>query len=405
MSKRSGSVVRTIARIAIIAVGVGLASWILVSSVMNGFNETIRVRHLSVEPHVLVDVLNPQALESEIEQVSKVLEGAGVSMEAIYPASRQDVILRTYDGLFGGGLLKGLSPEELKSFYQRTQDALKVGRSLEYSLPPEVSEGTWELEADEVIVGIDLARSLGIFEGDPIVVLPPETLLLPKGEAPPYARLKVKSLLSTRLPDVDSQWIFYNREITSFPLRSSMARKETIEIRLVNPYEDELAQAALVDKGYSGSTWRERNKALFFALRLEKWAMSLFLTLSTLITCFAIVSVLVLLIYQKRQEIGILMAMGLSQKQIKRVFIGIGLFLSLVGMGGGVAIGLILSIILDQYPLEVLPDIYYDATIPASIEPFQVVAILFFSTALALAASWLPVKWSLRGSASDCLRG
>lgn len=404
MSKRAGSVVRTIARIAIVAVGVGLASWVLVSSVMNGFNETIRVRHLSVEPHVLVDVLNPQAIESEIEQVRAVLSEADIKIESIIPASQQDVILRTYDGLFGGGVLKGISPHELKSFYERTQRALQVGRSsVDEELPP-LAQETWNLEKDEVIVGVDLARTLGVFEGDPIVVLPPETLLLPKGEAPPYAKLKVKSLLSTRLPDVDGQWIFYNRDIKTFPLRAAMSRKETIEVRLQDPYQDETVKEILEDKGYALSTWRERNKALFFALRLERWAMSLFLTLSTLITCFAIVSVLVLLIYQKRQEIGILMAMGLSQKDIKTIFIGIGLCLSLIGMGGGVLVGLVFAIILDRYPLEILPDIYYDATIPASIDPLQISAILFFSVVLALLASWMPVKWSLKGSASECLR-
>jgi lipoprotein-releasing system permease protein len=404
MSRRSGSVVRTIARIAIGAVGIGLASWVLVSSVMNGFNETIRVRHLSAEPHLLVRIPREDNPEEQREKIGALLKKAGIETESLTLASQQDVILRTYDGLFGGGVLKGLAPKDFRDFYQRTRQALQVGRAHQNDILPELSEDTWKLERDEVVVGMDLARSLGVFEGDPIIILPPETLLLPKGEAPPYVKFKVKSLLSTRLPDVDGQWIFFNREIKGNPLSRVVSREELVEVRLKDPYQDEKVESLLKAKGFSLTTWRERNKALFFALRLERWSMSLFLALSTLITCFAIISVLLLLIYQKRQEIGILMAMGLSPRKLKKIFIGIGLFLSLLGMGGGVGIGLVLSYILDRYPVEVLPDIYYDATIPASIEAPQVLAILFFSIVLALFASWLPVRWSLRESPSSCLR-
>lgn len=404
LSSRSGSVVKTIARIAIVAVGIGLASWVIVSSVMNGFNETIRVRHLSAEPHILISLSPNAEIESEEREVLKLLKKAEVEVESLEHVTQQDVIIRTYDGLFGGGILKGLSPETFRDFYTRTRKAIQAGRRGHSSESLDLNESTWKLERDEVVVGLDLARSLGIFEGDPILILPPETLLLPKGEAPPYAKFKVKSLLSTRLPEVDGQWVFFNKDVEGSPLSRTLSRRETLELRLKNPYQDQKVEEILNQASYKTTTWRERNKALFFALRLERWAMSLFLALSTLITCFAIVSVLLLLIHQKRQEIGILMAMGLSPARVKKIFIGIGLCLSLLGMGGGVGLGLMASYFLDRFPLEVLPDIYYDATIPAHIVPWQVGLIVVFSLLLAVFASWVPVRWSLKLSPSACLR-
>ncbi len=404
MSRRAGSVVRTIARIAIVAVGIGIASWVLVSSVMNGFNETIRVRHLSTEPHVLVEIKNPKKIKVSEDKIKAILKTHDIALESMDGASAQDVIVRTYDGLFGGGVLKGLTPLAFKDFYERTRRAGLVGKISDTDSLPELSEDTWKLDKDEVVMGLDLARTLGVYEGELIVIMPPETLLLPKSEAPPYVQLKIKSLLSTRLPDVDSQWIFYNRESNIAALSQVVSRRENLELRLKDPFQDELVKGLLEKENFKISTWRERNKALFFALRLEKWAMSLFLGLSTLITCFAIISVLLLLIHQKRQEIGILMAMGLSQKKLKQIFVGIGLFLSLIGMGGGLVFGLTTSYLIDRYPVEVLPDIYYDATIPASIEPVQIVGIFFFAVALALFASWFPVRWSLKDSPSACLR-
>ncbi|MCB0412342.1 MAG: ABC transporter permease, partial [Bdellovibrionales bacterium] len=285
----------------------------IVSSVMNGFNETIRIRHLSAEPHLLLEIKKSQNLQNIKAQIHTVLKNAEIQVESSDRVLHQDVILRTYEGLFGGGVLKGMVPEAFGKFYRRTQEALDVGRSHQNFRLQDLLPETWTLEKDEVVVGLDLARSLGIFEGDPIVILPPETLLLPRGEGPPYGRFRVKSLLSTRLPEVDGQLIFFNSEIADSPMISTPSQRETLEIRLVDPYRAEEAKAAIEkNTKFQVSTWKERNKALFFALRLERWAMSLFLGLSTLITCFAIVSVLLLLIYQKKQEIGILMAMGVS---------------------------------------------------------------------------------------------
>src|SRR5690606_16626215 len=100
MSRRSGSVVRLIARIAIVAVGVGIAAWVIVSSVMNGFNETIRVRHLSAEPHVNVSLPKSEDASALADELKTKLTKNGIKVESIVPVSQQDVILRTYDGLF-----------------------------------------------------------------------------------------------------------------------------------------------------------------------------------------------------------------------------------------------------------------------------------------------------------------
>lgn len=395
---------RTIARVSILGVGVGVCSWVIVSSVMNGFNETIRVRHLSAQPHVVIELAKGYDPELSRQEVLEQLKKKKIQVDDVEVINEQDVILRTYEGLFGGGVLKGQASEGFKGFYQRTLEALQAGRSQSLFSTRELEEDTWSLAADEVVIGLDLARTLGIFEGDPILVLPPETLLLPKGEAPPYARVRVKSLLSTHLPDIDGKMIFYNREAKDSPFTSALSRRTSLEIRLKNPYLAEALKKDLQKEGFSISTWQDRNKALFFALRLERWAMGLFLGLSTLITCFSIVAVLLLLIHQKRQEIGILMAMGMSPAKIRRIFAGIGLYLSLLGMGTGISLGVLVSGFMSYYPLEILPDIYYDATIPADIEFMQILFILVFSIAIALFASWFPVALSLKESPSACLR-
>src|SRR5439155_715053 len=105
-------------------------------------------------------------------------------------------------------------------------------------------------------------------------------------------------------------------------------------------------------------TWGDRNSALFHALRLEIVSIGLFLALSTLIAGFSIITVLLILITQKRKEIGLLMAMGLSRKKTRALFTRLGLLLSSVGILSGAALGVIACLVIDSLDTSILPDFY-----------------------------------------------
>src|SRR5690606_38345452 len=118
-------------------------------------------------------------------------------------------------------------------------------------------------------------------------------------------------------------------------LHDSAARRERFDIELKDMTQASKLVSALKTQGLNSSSWEQRNSTLFFALRLEKIVMSVFLSLSSLITSFSVVTVLVLLFTQKREEIGTLMAIGLSRRRAQRLFTCLGLILALLGMGGG----------------------------------------------------------------------
>ncbi|MCB0363094.1 MAG: FtsX-like permease family protein, partial [Bdellovibrionales bacterium] len=111
-----------------------------------------------------------------------------------------------------------------------------------------------------------------------------------------------------------------------------------------------------------------------------------------LITCFSIITVLVLLLTQKRRDLGILMAMGLSQKKTKAIFTRVGMMLSLFGMLGGLLLGLMVCFLLDRYPIELLPDIYYDSSIPVLVTKDLVYFILIASMLVAFLSSYFPAR-------------
>jgi lipoprotein-releasing system permease protein len=386
-SARAGALVKKISWLTVIGLTVSVSALVLVISVMTALNHNIEDRTLAVEPHLTVEIpgVNTANLLEVHPLTSKLKQNENLKVQIF---ENQDVIIRTADGHFRGAVARGLSQDSLNRmiFQMQKLDAKKKTEPL----MPEV------LAPGEILIGIDLAVSLGVFEGDSLMIIPPESLLLPPSEAPRYEKVKVKKIISTSLADVDAQNIFYIRDHTMKMLRNSESRKTGIEIWTPNPNEAESYKADM--KAFPEvrvQTWKERNSALFFALRLEKIVITLFLSLAALIASFSLVSVLVLLISQKRKEIGLLQAIGFSTRNVQKMFMQIGLCLGGLGLGAGLLIGSGLSYWIEKHPLNVLPDIYYDSQIPAYLDGQFVLIILLVGCVIGCLGSY----YSSRGAA------
>jgi lipoprotein-releasing system permease protein len=411
LSRRAGALIRTVAWLCMAGVALGVMSLVVVISVMNGFNDQIRRRLLAVEAHLVVRV--PGITQADLLKNHPVYlalqKKPGIDTQLF---ESQDVILRTVDGLFAGAIAKGVDAKslayilaEMRKNSQAAASAMHGGASSAKIDTPPVSEESTHLGPGEVLIGIDLARSLGVFEGDKITVIPPESLLLPPGEAPAFERATVKGLITTNLPDLDSKVVFYGRGVTFSHLSHSASREAGYEVRMQNPGDaDQLKREIEKQGGVTAETWTERNSALFYALRMEKYAMGSVLALAALIASFSIVTVLVLLLMQKRKDIGLLMALGLSPRRTRHLFVRLGLCLSFIGIGGGMICGIVICLIVQRYPLNFLPDIYYDTTIPASLDPVFIAGILFSSLAIALVSAWIPARKHTAETPSDALR-
>ncbi len=394
MSRRSGALVRIIAWHCIIGIGMGVAALVIVLSVMEGFNLTIRNRMLSVEPH-LVLTQGKRPLPAEVEQLSARIQ-TKAEIDRVDRFESQDLIIRSIEGLFGGAIAKGYDAATLDALLKRVWQGTKKET-------PEPQSERAHLQRNEVIAGVDLARGLGIFEGDEVILVPPEALLLPKGEVPRLQKYKVKSLMNTQIPEVDSKLIFYN--LSDAPSKVKTASLVTgFEVRLKDPYKADVVKADLLQAGYNAQTWMDRDTSLFFALKMESYAMSLFLILAVLITSFSIVIVMVLLMNQKRRDIGMLMALGLSLRRTQVAFLRVGLMLSFMGIFSGALVGSVVCLLLDRYPMELLPDIYTDSTLPAKLTWRILFFVLSCSSFIAVMGSWLPVWRGVLQNPSESLR-
>ncbi len=391
LSKRAGALIRVISWLCIVGIMVGVMSLLVVISVMNGFNDQMRGRLFGLQPHLTI-------IPSGDEQFSAdgLLEFARknkIAVEEVAEVDSRDVIIRTLDGSFSGAVAKGLDEASLDSFYRRVEDLQKKSKINEFEVIRKSADNEW-LGPKEISIGVELARSLGVFEGDQVILIPPEILLKPKSEKTDYERVVIKSILVTRVADLDSKVVFYNKNKTLKRLSPGASGEKGFEVRFQNPDDYRVIESAIEKKHpqWRVESWPERDAALFFALKMEKMMMTIFLSLSALITSFSIVSVLSLLLSQKRKDIGVLLTIGLSPTRTRRVFIMVGMILSGVGVVSGLTLGSLACYILATSKLELLPDIYYDSVIPAHLSWSMVGWVCLASLVVAFVTSYYPAR-------------
>ncbi len=396
LSRRAGALVKRISWLCIFGVSLSLAAFLIVLCVMAGLNQTIHERLLSVEPHMVVQFSTPPNKDIG-ETIKSNLEKNGAKG---FEFETQDVILRTQEGLFRGATARGVTEESLghlletlKTIHSTSKKQDDYEQSTSAAWFHQLNENASAPDSQEVILGSELARMLGVFEGDTLSVIAPESLLLPPSETPKIERLRVTRIITTDVAEIDGQVLFYIRGKSLRRLSSQLSFRQGYEIWTTTPYTlDPIRDIFRAFPEMTIESWQERNSALFYALRLEKTIMGTFLGLSALITGFSILSVLTLLISQKTADIQILKAMGLSQSALRKTFIQIGMYLSCLGLGIGFALGLSASLYIEKYPLNVLPDIYYDSQIPAQVNLGFVLLTLACGVVLSLFGSYWPTR-------------
>lgn len=412
-SQRAGALVRRISFLSSASIFVSVLAFLLVLFVMKGMNRSIEDRVIALEPHLVgnpLKTMTPQQLEKD-PLVQKLKAQPGVQL-SLFEA--QDVILRSLDGRFHGVNARGMDSEGLKTFLQelknlqaRQRDPSTAGSSVEPEKVVDFWDPSEELQEGEVLVGIDLARAMNLFEGDPVLVLAPESLLLPLGETPRTERMKVKKIISTNLADLDAQFFVYLRGKSMVSMQKSPGRKAGFEVRLLDGSKAESLKASLgKDTGFQLQTWGERNSDLFFALKLEKIMIGTFLALAGLVAGSSILTVMVLLLTQKRRDIALLRVLGVSGQGAVQLFSRIGLLLAIAGILPGAILGLGIGAWVEGHPLRLLPTtMYYDSEVPTQVDWILAGVTLLVAGGLSFLGAWIPSRTLIHLPPTDVLRG
>lgn len=388
-SKKAGALVKIISWISFISISIGVAAFLLVLSIMNGFNQNLYNRILAAEPHLTISLNNLDQNKRNFlkDYFQKKSE------KNFFFTEVQDVILRTTDGIFSGAQAKGLSSSAFDFFFRELKKTTNFSKKSIFNYNSSLDLNNFA--DNEIFLGSDLAISIGALEGDQLILVSPETLILPSDEIPIFDTVNVKRILTTNIAHLDNSYIFYlkNKGLNKIKDNNNLTSQMEIWLNKINSYQK--IEKELENKKYQVHSWRERNSSLFYALKLEKIIMGLFLGISAIIASFSIITVISLLISQKKYDIVILRALGLNYQNISLIFRNIGFLLSFLGIVSGVLFSLVVCFILIKFPIKIVPDFYYDNYIPVKVNIYFFIITFFTGLFVSYFCSWIAVKRSL----------
>jgi len=357
--------------ISIGGITVGVMALLVVLSVMSGFQESLQKKILGANAHAVV--LNYKGAIEDHKQVMERLkdEPQIVSMS---PFVFGQVMISSGERAHGV-VMRGIEPvSELK-----TTDILKhlrVG-----SVEELISNSRIQTTEDVypwIILGRELASMLGVMRGDVVNVLSPMGEIGPLGMLPRIKGFQVAGIFEIGMFEYDMNLALTNLKAAGdfFGYGDSVTG---IAVRVDDIYKAAQVSEAVHEKlgfPYYARDWMQMNKNLFFALRLERFAMFIILTLIILVASFNIISTLMMNVMEKQKEIAILKAMGATNRGIMMVFMLQGLFIGIVGTTLGVTGGYILGNIIHNYEIIKLPaDVYYLSTLPVKMKLFDFIVV------------------------------
>ncbi len=362
-------------------VAVGVMALIVVIGVMTGFDEDLKSKILSVNPEIIV--LSKEGRIADYDQVAdriKTMPG----VKTVEPYLYTPVMFST-PGTISGGMLRGLADNVLAAGGPKH---LKVSQGSF----PEVAKFV-SGEPPPAALGNELARRLNLQVGDFFNLYIPRGTLTPMGQLPRLRLFRVAAIFHSGMYEFDSSLLYVSlpalQELLSFGHHVT-----GLEVSVGNIYAAQEMSQAIVHKlgtTYFARDWINMNYSLFSALKLEKIAMFVILTLIILVAAFGIASTLFMMVMKKTREIAILKSMGATRQSIMQIFVMDGLLIGFFGTALGLILGLIMCGLLQRYEFIQLPrDVYLISTLPVKIESLDLVMIVGAAILISFLATLYP---------------
>ena len=381
------------ALISIGGVAVGVMALLVVLSVMSGFHEDLQRKILGVSAHVVV--LDYRGKISGYNDVLKKLEGEeDVASAAPFVLGQ---VMVSYGNRAHGVFLRGMIPE----MEAKTTDILNF---IKDGNPKDLSPKNG---IPGIIIGRELANSLGVFTGDTINIVSPFGEIGPLGILPKVKPFRVAAIFEVGMFEYDSNLVLTDIR----PAQEFLGMGEDIngiELRLKDIYKASSLRERLQKKlGFPlyARDWMQMHKNLFSALKLEKFAMFIILILIILVASFNIISTLIMNVIEKTREIAILKAMGATNRGIMTIFMLQGLLIGIIGTIIGVSCGYLLNNLLDKYQIIKLPaDVYYLSHLPVKMKFTDFLAVSFSAIIISFLATLYPARQAAKLNPVEPLR-
>lgn len=407
-AKRKQTFISVISFISVLGITVGVTALIIVLSVMTGFEETLKDKILGVNAHVVVVGLGRGV--GDYGQITKEVRSVNGVLGAS-PFTYNQAMISGASGA-SGAVVRGLD----------VQSAGEVT-----VLPTRIKEGSIEGiktpfgaagapgNIPGIVLGKELARNIGVSPGDTVNVISPMGTMTPAGPAPRMAMFKVAGIFELGMYEYDSNMAFVSIENAQkfFRLGDTVTG---VEVKIKDIYNADKVADDIITKlkgRYWTRTWMEMNRNLFSALKLEKVAMFIILTLIILVAALNIISTLIMVVMEKNKDIAILKSLGATKSGIMKIFMIEGAVIGVTGTFFGTVAGLaaalnlegIVAFIEKMFHFKVLPpSVYYIDKLPSKVEPMVVLIIVVVSLGISFLATLYPSWQASRLDPVESLR-
>jgi len=382
--------------LAIIGLSIGISSLIVVTSVMNGFEKELEDRILGVIPHSVISSDEPiDDYENLINQVKK---DANI-LEASTYINTQGIISSSYDTR--GVSLIGIDPLKEKNM-SIIPDYMLVGNLNDLN------------EDNTIIIGSLLAAQIGTYIGDEVNITTSDIRTTLIGSYPRSVNLEVVGIFELKT-EID-QYLTLISHSTSQKIKNLNANQTTgIRLKTDNLFSADIITKNIINNLDSNnltySSWKDTHGTLFEAIKFEKLLISLMLFLIIAVASILVLSTVVMTVKSKEREIGILLTLGASNKQIVLIFFTQGLIVTLIGIFVGVLLGFLLIYNLNNFISVIesmldrnLLEAYFINYFPYFINFGQIFLICFFSFLISLISTLIPSLRAVRLNPVEILR-
>jgi lipoprotein-releasing system permease protein len=393
-AKRKQAFISVITVISVVGVMMGVMALIVVLSVMNGFREDLMGKILGVNSHLVVLSYDGAFLDYDrVAKDTSTVEGVVAATPFIYSQ-----VMVNSQGSVSGSVMRGIDTTT-------AGQVIAIGRMIKRGSLQSLDTLHDGLPA--IIMGKELSRMLAVQPGDSVTVVSPMGKLTPVGRVPQNRKFKVTAIFESGMYEYDATMVYVSlKEAQDFLGLDN--RATGVEAKVTDVYKaDEVGGAVSKKLGYPywAKDWKQMNRSLVSALKLEKIAMFVILIMIVLVGALNIISTLVMVVMEKNKDVAILRAMGATQKSIMTVFMFQGVLVGVVGTLVGLASGLGLCHLLAKYKFIELPsDVYYISTLPVRVELPDIVLVIAAALVISFLATLYPSWHASRLSPVESLR-
>ena len=350
--------------ISMFGLAIGVFVLIIALALLSGLQGQIKERLIASSPQILIEAIGKNTIDDA----------------AVIVASAQKMGMKDVRAIVSGIGWGGNDVE-------RRGRPLRI-RSAGGGQPPRLSDS-------EIALARDVAAGLGLTTGDDITIVAPRTRLTPFGPVPVFRKYKIARLLPPAIDDryaeasldiEEAERLFGTTGPTSIEMYGDATLAEQMQTKLAAEFP-----------GVQVKTWKEINRPLFLALRLEKVVMFASIALIIFVAALNLISSLSMLIMEKRPGVGVLRTLGATDRNILTVFMSVGLLIGLTGTLLGDIAGLSVAFMANRYHLVPLPgDIYFIRYLPFQVDRADIIGVNIVAVLLSFLATWYPARMAAK---------